>query len=34
MVIFLLRFARLPSNYAPVVSTTHLMVWRLIGITR
>jgi hypothetical protein len=34
MVIFLPRFTRLPSNYAPVVSTTHPMVWQLIGITR
>jgi hypothetical protein len=33
-VIFLSRFARLPPSYVPVVSTTHPMVRRLIGITR
>jgi hypothetical protein len=33
-VIFLLRFARLPPSYVPVVSTAHPMVRRLIGITR
>jgi hypothetical protein len=34
MVIFLLRFARLPPSYVPIVSTAHLVVWWLIGITR
>jgi hypothetical protein len=33
MVIFLLRFARLPPTYVPVVSTAHLVVRQLIGIT-
>jgi hypothetical protein len=31
-VIFLSRFTWLPPNYAPVVSTAHLVVRRLIGI--
>jgi hypothetical protein len=34
MVIFLPRFVRLPPSYVPVVSIAHLVVWRLIGITR
>ena len=32
--IFLLRFTCLPTRYVPVVSTAHLVVQRLIGITR
>jgi hypothetical protein len=31
---FLPRFTWLPPSYVPIVSTTHLMVRRLIGITR
>jgi hypothetical protein len=31
--IFLLRFTCLPTRYVPVVSTAHLVVRRLIGIT-
>jgi hypothetical protein len=31
---FLPRFARLPSSYVPIVSTAHLVVRQLIGITR
>jgi hypothetical protein len=31
---FLLRFTWLPPSYAPVVSTAHLVVRQLIGITR
>jgi hypothetical protein len=34
MVIFLLRFTWLPSNYVLVVSIAHLVVRWLIGITR
>jgi hypothetical protein len=34
MVIFLPRFTWLPPSYIPVVSTAHLVVRRLIGITR
>ena len=30
---FLLRFTCLPTRYVPVVSTAHLVVRRLIGIT-
>ena len=33
-VIFLPRFTCLPTRYVPVVSTAHLVVRRLIGITR
>jgi hypothetical protein len=33
-VIFLPRFTWLPPSYIPVVSTTHLVVRQLIGITR
>ena len=33
-VIFLPRFTCLPTCYVPVVSTAHLVVWWLIGITR
>ena len=33
-VIFLLRFTCLPTRYVPVVSTAHLVVRWLIGITR
>jgi hypothetical protein len=32
-VIFLLRFTWLPQSYVPVVSTVHLVVRQLIGIT-
>ena len=32
-VIFLSRFTCLPTRYVPVVSTAHLVVRRLIGIT-
>ena len=32
--IFLLRFTCLPTRYVPIVSTAHLVVQRLIGITR
>jgi hypothetical protein len=32
-VIFLLRFTWLPQSYVPVVSTAHLVVRQLIGIT-
>ena len=34
MVIFLPRFTCLPTRYVPVVSTAHLVVRWLIGITR
>ena len=33
-VIFLPRFTCLPTRYVPVVLTAHLVVQRLIGITR
>ena len=34
MVIFIMRFTCLPTRYIPIVSTAHLVVRRLIGITR
>ena len=30
---FLPRFTWLPQSYVPVVSTAHLVVWQLIGVT-